>query len=131
MSTDAPHDLEPDHPEVRAFWDLARFHAKLNSAPSYFGPTTLEVVVPPAWSYGDTREEADDFVASVLSGEVTSTEAARSEYDDAEAPLPTSGALSILCDGTGKPAALLETSAVDVADDRVVEHFRLVYVAED
>ena len=131
MSTDAPHDLEPDHPEVRAFWELARFHAKFNSAPSYFGPTTLEVVVPPAWSYGDAREEADDFVTAVLAGEVSSTEAARSEYDDAEAPLPTTGSLSILCDGSGRPVALLETTHVDAEGDRVVEGFRIVYRAED
>ena len=29
---------------VEAFWNLARVHARLNSAPAYFGPTTLEVV---------------------------------------------------------------------------------------
>ena len=130
MSTDAPQDLEPDHPEVRAFWELARFHAKFNSAPSYFGPTTLEVVVPPAWSYGGSQDEADAFVTSVLSGEVSTTEAARSEYDDAEAPLPTVGSLAILCDGTGRPAALLETTHVDLGDAEVVEHFRVVYRAE-
>ena len=130
MSTDAPHDLEPDHPEVRAFWELARFHAKLNSAPSYFGPTTLEVVTPPAWTYGSSREESDEFAATVLSGDVTTTEAARSDYDDAEAPVPTAGSLSILCDGGGKPVALLETTAVDLRDDQVVEHFRVVYRAE-
>jgi uncharacterized protein YhfF len=131
MTTDAPQDLEPDHPEVRAFWELARFHAKFNSAPSYFGPTTLEVVVPPAWSYGGSREESDAFVASVLSGETSSTEADHSEYDDAEAPLPTVGSLSILCDGSGRPAALLEVTRVDLDGARVAEHFRVVYRAED
>ena len=48
-----------DEAAVRAFWDLARFHAKLNTAPSYFGPTTLEVVPPPAWSFGAHPEQAD------------------------------------------------------------------------
>ena len=38
------HHVDDD--EVRAFWALARVHARLNSAPSYFGPTTLEVVPP-------------------------------------------------------------------------------------
>ena len=129
MTTDAPHELEPDHPEARAFWELARFHAKFNSAPSYFGPTTLEVVVPPAWSYG-SADEADAFVASVLAGDVTSTEAPLSDYDEAEAPLPDAGSLSILCDGSGRPAALLETTGTDVTADQVVEHFRVVYRAE-
>ena len=51
--------------EIATFWELARFHAKLNVAPAYFGPTTLEVVRPPAWSFGETPEEADEFVAGL------------------------------------------------------------------
>ena len=49
-------EIEFDHEELRVFWDLARFHAKLNAAPTYFGPTTLESVPPPAWAYGDSVE---------------------------------------------------------------------------
>ena len=41
----------------------ARFHAKLNVAPTYFGPTTLEVVPPPAWSFGANEEQADALLA--------------------------------------------------------------------
>ena len=48
-STVEPGEVEFDHEELRVFWDLARFHAKLNAAPTYFGPTTLESVPPPAW----------------------------------------------------------------------------------
>ena len=59
-------EIEFDHEELRVFWDLARFHAKLNAAPTYFGPTTLESVPPPAWAYGESVEESDAFVAQVL-----------------------------------------------------------------
>ncbi len=40
-------EIEFDHEELRVFWELARYHAKLNAAPTYFGPTTLESVPPP------------------------------------------------------------------------------------
>ena len=33
-------EIEFDHEELRVFWELARYHAKLNAAPTYFGPTT-------------------------------------------------------------------------------------------
>jgi uncharacterized protein YhfF len=115
---------EPDHPEVRAFWDVARMHAKLNAAPSYFGPTPLESVPPPAWSYGDTPAEADDFVAAALADEEGATSAPLADYDG---NLPEEGVLSILCDGAGRPRALVEVTAVEVAGEDVREHFRVVY----
>lgn len=118
---------EPDHPEVRAFWYLARVHAKLNAAPSYFGPTVLESVPPPAWSYGDTPAEAEEFVATALEGEGGRTTAPLSDYGD---ELPEAGVLSILCDGEGRPRALVEVTAVDVTGDEVREQFRVVYQAD-
>ena len=69
-------EIEFDHEELRVFWDLARFHAKLNAAPTYFGPTTLESVPPPAWAYGESAEESDAYVETVLADERGSTTAA-------------------------------------------------------
>jgi uncharacterized protein YhfF len=113
-----------DHQELRVFWDLARYHAKLNAAPTYFGPTTLESVPPPAWAYGDSAEESDAFVAEVLADDAGSTSALVSDY---AGDLPGTGTLSILCDGTGVPRALVEVSDVTVSGDEVVESFRVVY----
>jgi uncharacterized protein YhfF len=114
----------PDHPEVRAFWDVARMHAKLNAAPSYFGPTPLESVPPPAWSFGSTSEEADAFAADVLDGEEGTTTAPLGDY---EGDLPEAGVLSILCDGQGRPRALVEVTSVEVDGDEVRERFRVVH----
>ena len=119
-----PSDVEFDHEELRVFWDLARYHAKLNAAPTYFGPTTLESVPPPAWAWGETPEESDDFVASVLADEAGRTSAPVSDYDG---ELPEVGVLSILCDGAGTPRALVEVSGVRVEADEVVESFTVVY----
>lgn len=118
--------IEFDHEELRVFWDLARFHAKLNAAPTYFGPTTLESVPPPAWAYGDSVEESDAFVAQVLADERGETTAAVADYGD---ELPEPGVLSILCDGSGVPRALVEVTEVRHAGDEVVEAFKVVYQA--
>lgn len=115
-----------DHEELRVFWELARFHAKLNAAPSYFGPTTLESVPPPAWAYGDSSQESDAFVEQVLADERGETTADAADY---LGDLPQVGVLSILCDGSGVPRALVEVSEVRTTGDQVVEAFRVVYRA--
>jgi hypothetical protein len=117
-------EIDFDHEELRVFWDLARFHAKLNAAPTYFGPTTLESVPPPAWAWGETPEESDAFVASVLADGAGRTTAPTADYGG---ELPEVGVLSVLCDGTGTPRALVEVSGVSVEADQVVESFRVVY----
>ncbi len=112
---------------VRAFWDLARFHAKLNTAPTYFGPTTLEVVPPPAWSFGANPEQADALLELVLDGTKTATAGALWDYESDGEPLPEPGSLSIILDGRGHPRALIEctASAVVPFDEVDEEHARL------
>ena len=119
-----PSEVDFDHEELRVFWDLARFHAKLNAAPTYFGPTTLESVPPPAWAYGESAEESDAYVESVLADEEGSTTAAVADY---AGDLPQPGVLSILCDGSGRPRALVEVSDVTTVGADVVESFKVVY----
>lgn len=119
-------EIEFDHEELRVFWELARYHAKLNAAPTYFGPTTLESVPPPAWAYGESVGESDAFVAQVLADEKGEMTATAEEY---AGELPAVGVLSILCDGSGVPRALVEVSAVTVTGDDVVESFTVVYQA--
>ena len=113
--------------EVSAFWALASVHARLNSAPSYFGPTTLEVVPPPAWSFGATPEQSDELLALVLAGTKTATAGALRDYESDNEPLPEKGALSILLDGGGHPQALVEVTDVRVVPFDAVdeEHARL------
>ena len=131
-----------DDDPVRSFWDLARFHAKLNTAPAYFGPTTLEVVPPPAWSFGADAEQADALLALVLDGTKTATAGALWDFESDDEPLPEPGSLSIILDGRGHPRALIECTAVEVVPfdqvdaehaylegegDRSLEHWREVH----
>ena len=121
-----PSDIEFDHEELRVFWELARYRAKLNAAPTYFGPTTLESVPPPAWAYGEVAGESDAFVAQVLTDECGETSATADDY---AGELPEVGVLSILCDGSGVPRALVEVTDVAVFGHDVVESFKVVYQA--
>lgn len=119
-------EVDFDHEELRVFWELARYHAKLNAAPTYFGPTTLESVPPPAWAYGESVEESDAFVGEVLAEGEGRTTAPGEDY---EGEYPETGVLSILCDGSGVPRALVEVTDVTVSGDDVVESFKVVYQA--
>ena len=118
---------QPQQSDVEAFWQLARFHARLNTAPSYFGPTTLEVVPPPAWAFGGTPEQADELLALVLDGTKTATAGALWDYEAEEWPVPSVGDLSIILDGREHPRALISTTQVDVVpfDEVSEEHARL------
>lgn len=112
---------------LEAFWREAVFRARLNHMPSYFGPTPLEVVRPPAWSWGTTPEEADDFVRRVVSGSVSSLAGSLREYAADGEPLPEPGELGIVMDGAGRPRLLVVVSEVhtgphdSLGDDVVVE----------
>jgi uncharacterized protein YhfF len=103
-----------DEAEVERFWALARSQARITSMPGYFGPTTLEVVTPPAWSFGATPEQADALLALVLEGTKTATASALWDFESDGEPLPEPGTLGIVLDGAGHPRALIETTDVAV-----------------
>lgn len=128
---DAPPPTRPrrgaDPEEIRTFWAVARSRARLNPLPAYFGPTPLEAVVPPAWSFGATPDQAEELLALVLAGTKTATSGAAWDYEAEEVPLPRAGTLAIVLDGASHPRALVETTDVRVVPfDRVdPEHARL------
>ena len=55
--------LEGVDERVHRFWEVASAHARLNAVPAYFGPNVLDSVPPPAWSFGDGAEQADELLA--------------------------------------------------------------------
>ncbi|GGB74105.1 hypothetical protein N798_05670 [Knoellia flava TL1] len=116
-----------DDDQVTTFWELARVHAKLNVSSPYFGPTPLDSVPPPAWSFGADEQQADELLALVLAGTKTATASALWDYEADNEPVPEKGALSIVLDGSGRPRALLETTDVDLVpfDEVTEEHARL------
>jgi len=107
---DGRHDEALDD-TIGAFWQESIFRAKLNHMPTYFGPTPLEVVRPPAWSVGDSAAEADRFVDGLLTERVTAIAGPVTEHDDEE-PLPEVGELGIVMDGGDRPRALVVVTEV-------------------
>ncbi len=112
---------------IEAFWRNARRHAHMETVPVYFGSQAGELVVPPTWSFGANDEQADELLDLVLAGTKTATASAYADYEAEQAPLPALGDLSIVLDSTGRPRALLQTSAVEVRPFGEVdaEHARL------
>ncbi|MFC7489815.1 MULTISPECIES: ASCH domain-containing protein [unclassified Knoellia] len=127
-ATDAADEAaeEAAEEQVRTFWDLARLHAHLNEVPTYFGPSPLDSVPPPTWSFGATAEQADELLGLVLDGVKTATASAAWDYEAEDEPLPEPGTLGIVLDGSGRPRALIETSQVAVVpfDEVDEEHAR-------
>ena len=116
-----------DDERVATFWDVARAHARIDGVPTYFGPTPLESVPPPDWSFGAGEGQADELLDLVLAGTKTATASAAWDYEAEDEPLPERGALSIVLDGSGRPRALIETTDVEVVpfDEVSEEHARL------
>ena len=127
MTDDAALD-EPDSGEIAAFWNLARFHAKLNTLPGYFGPTTLEALPPPVWSMGETSDEADRWVARLLEAGTVEVPVPVADFDGAE--LPEVGVLGIVTDGASHPRALVGTMAVEVRGETVVEQLKVLWAPD-
>ncbi|WP_127573203.1 ASCH domain-containing protein [Georgenia faecalis] len=119
--TDADQDAV-----IEAYWQLTRKRAGINRLDVIIGQAPLSNVVPPAWAFGGTPEEADALLDLVLAGNKTATTSAQWEYEEADAPLPAVGDLSIILDGSGRPRALIVTTAVDVVPFDAVdaEHAR-------
>ncbi len=112
--------------EVATFWALASRQARLDSVPGYFGPTPLASVMPPAWSFGATSEQASEIAALVADGIKTATASAAEDYIAEGEGLPEPGVLGIVLDGDGHPRALVATTDVEVVafDEVGEEHAR-------
>jgi len=97
---------------LEAFWRRAVFRARLNHVPSYFGPTPLEVVRPPAWAFGTTPEEAAGFLRDLLAGRTTAIAGSLRDYRADDGQVPETGELGIVVDGDGTPTALVVVAEV-------------------
>ncbi|PZR51559.1 ASCH domain-containing protein [Xylanimonas oleitrophica] len=109
---------------VQRFWESARGRAGLGRVVAVTGPAWGEAMAPPAWSFGDSPELADELLGLVLEGTKTGTASLVWEYDGGQEPMPAEGDLSILLDGAGEPRALVRTTEVRVVPfDEVDEEF--------
>ena len=110
-------DAPPDEPDVTAWW--LRVRPKVERDPFarigvVVGQSGAQALTPPAFSFGATREQADELLALVLDGTKTATSSALVEYEREDEPLPRVGALAIVLDGDGRPRAVLRTISVEL-----------------
>ncbi len=109
-----PHHDEAQDAAVAAYWATARKRAGLNRLDVVVGQQAIGAVQPPAWSFGSDPREADSLLGLVLSGRKTGTSSAEQPYPLRGEPVPRPGDLSIILDGSGRPRALIVTTAIDV-----------------
>ena len=74
-----------------------------------------------AWSFGDNSELADELVELVLIGKKTGTATLVIELDREGEKMPEVGDHNIILDGTGKPAAIIRTTSVEIKPFNEVE----------
>lgn len=104
----------PAEADLERFWGEARKVSGLTRLDVVVGSNTLAVLTPPAWVSGTTVERADAFVEHVLAAGGGATTGAVAQWEAAEEELPRPDTLSILCDGAGRPRALVRTTTVEV-----------------
>jgi len=70
--------------------------------------------VPDAWRFGDSPRMADELLALVLAGKKRATAGSLWDHEAENEPLPEVGELSIVLDGAGAPACVIEITEVSV-----------------
>jgi uncharacterized protein YhfF len=132
---DQDDDVDPTG-EIRAFWEMARRHARIGRPDVVTGASVGSDRVPTVRSFGDDAALSDELCELVLVGAKTATARSLAEIEAAGEPLPKKGDLSIVLDGAGNPRALIRTvnvvamgfravaedvAAVEGEDDRTLE----------
>ena len=116
----------PEDEAIELFWAEARKVTGLTRLDVIVGTSDTASLTPPAWSFGDTAEMADELADLVLAGRKTATASALWEWEAEDEDLPRPGDLAIVCDGAGRPRALVRTDDVQVVPFDAVgaEHAR-------
>jgi len=129
---------------LHQFWAMAQAHVGIGTLRGVIPTPWNDAILPPAFSFGDSPELADELLALVLDGKKTATTGLEQEYLDEGEPIPKVGDLSIVTDGNGTPRALIrdeevcvlafgdvtaKQAALEGEDDRTLESWRRVHRA--
>lgn len=105
---------DPDPRALALFWAEASKVIGLTRLDVVVGSTPTALVPPPAWQFGLTAREATELAERIIAGTTSASSSPLADYESAGEPLPEPNALGIVCDGAGRPQALVRTDAVDV-----------------
>lgn len=109
---DAP--LAPAEADLEAFWTHAIIAGRLNPIDGVGGQTDLVSLRPGAFAFGETRRAANELAELVIAGRKTATSSYSAAYGAEDESFPGVDDLWILCDGEGRPRALLRNTEVKV-----------------
>ena len=102
----------PDLQAVNEFWAEAADQIEAHSDSAIFGEQTEAGLFPPAFQFSDNRAEATRIAQEVVNGTRTSFSTPLHDFTDQGLALPALGDMSIVCDGNGKPVALISDTDV-------------------
>lgn len=128
--------LAPDQQAVVNFWVEANQEVGWEGNTSaLFGQQSYDDLLPPSVQLSANKIEADNLAKKVLSGQITTITTPKDQFIKAGVGLPVEGDMSIICDGSGKPVALVQDSLVQITDSHtrggyhpvVIEHFACIY----
>ena len=103
---------------ISAYWDEFQ-----DSSPSEHPfPTKFQ-----AWSFGRSKEAADELGKLVREGKKTATASLVWSYEAEQEPLPEPGDYDLILDGNGNPLCITQTTSVEILPFGEVgaEHARL------
>ncbi|QOQ38052.1 ASCH domain-containing protein [Trueperella pecoris] len=106
--------IEPADADLEAFWTHAIIAGKLNPIDAVGGQTDLVSLRPGAFAFGATRVAANRLAELVLTGAKRATSSYAAAYALEGESFPTPDDMWILCDGEGRPRALLRNTDVVV-----------------
>jgi len=128
---DLDADQAADAAALQDFWEAARMRTGITRTAVVTGMSAEATLPPPAWSFGDNPELADQLLDLVLAGTKTATATSLAELEQAGEPVPGRGDLSIVLDGAGHPRALIRTTDVQVVAFRDVTEEQAAAEGED
>lgn len=128
---DLDADQAADAAALQDFWEAARMRTGITRTAVVTGMSVEATLPPPAWSFGDNPELADQLLDLVLAGTKTATATSLAELEQAGEPVPGRGDLSIVLDGAGHPRALIRTTDVQVLAFRDVTEEQAAAEGED
>lgn len=104
--------VSPDLQAVNEFWAEAADQIEAHSDSAIFGEQTEAGLFPPAFQFSDNKAEATTMAEQVVKGTRTSFSTPLHDFTDEGLALPAVGDMSIVCDGNGKPLALISDTDV-------------------
>lgn len=83
--------------------------------------TGLPLEAAESFAFGDSPEMADTLAALVVSGPKRGTAGLLADYEARGESAPTPGDVWVVLDGSGRPAAVIRTTAVEIVPFREVD----------